>query len=60
MSIVTNSDIYASSSKRHSRRTVSPPGRVEAGQLLGLVGNTSNAHTTPSHLHFGISHPTYP
>ena len=34
--------------------------RVEAGQLLGLVGNTSNARTTPSHLHVGISHPTYP
>lgn len=28
--------------------------RVEAGDTLGLVGNTGNARTTPSHLHFGI------
>ncbi|GAB2687663.1 hypothetical protein GCM10027037_07430 [Mucilaginibacter koreensis] len=27
---------------------------VRAGDTLGLVGNTGNAHTTPSHLHFGI------
>lgn len=28
--------------------------RVTAGELLGYVGNTGNARTTPHHLHFGI------
>jgi murein DD-endopeptidase MepM/ murein hydrolase activator NlpD len=28
--------------------------RVKKGQLLGTVGNTGNARTTPAHLHFGI------
>ncbi len=28
--------------------------RVRAGDTLGLVGNTGNARTTPTHLHFGI------
>jgi len=27
---------------------------VRTGDTLGLVGNTGNARTTPSHLHFGI------
>jgi murein DD-endopeptidase MepM/ murein hydrolase activator NlpD len=27
---------------------------VTAGQVLGLVGNTGNAITTPPHLHFGV------
>lgn len=27
--------------------------RVQAGDTLGLVGNTGNARTTPPHLHFG-------
>lgn len=27
---------------------------VKKGDTLGLVGNTGNARTTPSHLHFGI------
>ncbi len=34
--------------------------RVEAGQLLGLTGNSGNARDTPPHLHFGISRPTTP
>lgn len=28
--------------------------RVERGTLLGIVGNTGNARTTPPHLHFGV------
>lgn len=28
--------------------------RVKQGDTLGFVGNTGNARTTPSHLHFGI------
>lgn len=30
---------------------------VKKGQLLGTVGNTGNAKTTPPHLHFGIYMP---
>ena len=39
---------------------ISPGVRVTAGQLLGYVGHTGDARTTDSHLHFGISRPTYP
>jgi murein DD-endopeptidase MepM/ murein hydrolase activator NlpD len=28
---------------------------VQAGDLLGYVGNTGNAKYTPSHLHFGVN-----
>jgi murein DD-endopeptidase MepM/ murein hydrolase activator NlpD len=28
---------------------------VASGDLLGFVGNTGNAITTPPHLHFGIN-----
>lgn len=28
--------------------------RVKEGDVIGLVGNTGNARTTPPHLHFGI------
>jgi|CXWL01.1.fsa_nt_gi murein DD-endopeptidase MepM/ murein hydrolase activator NlpD len=27
---------------------------VEAGDVIGLVGNTGNARTTPCHLHYGV------
>jgi peptidoglycan LD-endopeptidase LytH len=36
------------------KQLVQPGQQVKKGQVLGLVGNTGNARTTPSHLHFGI------
>ena len=39
---------------------IEPGVQVHAGQLIGLSGNTGNATPTPSHVHFGISHPTFP
>jgi murein DD-endopeptidase MepM/ murein hydrolase activator NlpD len=36
---------------------VVPGYRVQAGQLLGLVGHTGSARPTACHLHFGISPP---
>ncbi len=32
---------------------------VRAGDVLGTVGNTGNARTTPSHLHFALSHASF-
>jgi peptidoglycan LD-endopeptidase LytH len=37
---------------------ISPGVSVTTGQLLGLVGNTGDARSTTSHLHFGISRPS--
>jgi murein DD-endopeptidase MepM/ murein hydrolase activator NlpD len=34
--------------------------RVRAGEKLGEIGNSGNARGVASHLHFGISRPTYP
>ncbi|WP_051718547.1 M23 family metallopeptidase [Hymenobacter sp. IS2118] len=36
------------------KQLVRPGQRVNAGDTLGLVGNTGNARTTTPHLHFGI------
>jgi murein DD-endopeptidase MepM/ murein hydrolase activator NlpD len=33
---------------------VSAGERIQAGRVLGYVGNTGNAKTTPPHLHYGI------
>lgn len=30
--------------------------RIKPGQVIGTVGNTGNARTTPPHLHFGLYH----
>jgi murein DD-endopeptidase MepM/ murein hydrolase activator NlpD len=39
---------------------IAPGARVEPGQLLGTVGSSGNARGKDTHLHFGISQPTYP
>lgn len=38
---------------------IEPGVRVTAGQRIGLSGKTGNARTTPAHVHFGISRPTF-
>lgn len=40
-------------------RGIQPGLRVKAGQLLGYVGATGDARGKESHLHFGISPPTF-
>ena len=39
---------------------IAPGTRVQAGRLLGRVGNSGSARVTAVHLHFGISWPTRP
>lgn len=36
------------------KQAVTAGTRVKAGDILGFVGNSGNARTTPPHLHFGI------
>ena len=36
------------------RQAVTTGARVRAGDVVGYVGNTGNARSTPPHLHFGI------
>jgi Membrane proteins related to metalloendopeptidases len=39
---------------------IGPGVRLAAGAVLGYIGHTGDARNTDSHLHFGISHPSYP
>jgi peptidoglycan LD-endopeptidase LytH len=39
---------------------ISPGILVKAGQVLGYIGESGDARGRGSHLHFGISRPTYP
>ena len=38
----------------HQAANIRTGQRIEAGALLGFVGNTGNARHTPPHLHYGI------
>jgi peptidoglycan LD-endopeptidase LytH len=50
---------YYGSHLREVAAGIRPEKRVRVGQKLGEVGNTGDARGIATHLHFGISHPTY-
>jgi len=51
---------YYGSHLRQVAAGIAPGVLVRAGQLLGLIDNSGDASSTPTHLHFGISWPTRP
>lgn len=51
---------YYGSHLRDVAAGLRPGERVAAGALLGHVGTSGDAATTPSHVHFGLSWPTRP
>jgi len=59
VSMIGDDGVRYYGSHLYSVRDVIQPGlRVNAGYLLGRVGQTGDARGTASHLHFGISWPT--
>jgi murein DD-endopeptidase MepM/ murein hydrolase activator NlpD len=48
------STLYYYAHLDHHRAGLRVGDHVDAGDVLGYVGNTGNARTTPSHLHFGV------
>jgi len=59
VSMIGDDGVRYYGSHLYSIRDVIQPGlRVNAGYLLGRVGQTGDARGTASHLHFGISWPT--
>jgi murein DD-endopeptidase MepM/ murein hydrolase activator NlpD len=48
------STLYYYAHLDHFARGLRVGDHVEAGDVVGYVGNTGNARTTPSHLHFGV------
>lgn len=48
------STLYYYAHLDHFQKGLRVGDHVEAGDVLGYVGNTGNARTTPPHLHFGM------
>jgi murein DD-endopeptidase MepM/ murein hydrolase activator NlpD len=51
---------YYGSHLKKVQTGIEPGVRINAGDLLGLVGATGDARGTAPHVHFGISWPTSP
>lgn len=51
---------YYGSHLRDLVARIRPGAAVTAGESIGHVGSTGNARGISPHLHFGISHPTFP